>query len=1502
MAINLGVAEGYIELDFSALKQACAGAVKELEKIDREGALAQSELRKLEAASTGVKGAFQEAANASKKLSVEIDSAKRRVDTYQKGIQELNSHISQSKQKQEQLKQEIEKVTAQQERSQKKMESMSDAYRQAQKEIKAVTEEYGKNSEQAKAVAEQNKDIIDSYEKATKKVQEHTNTLSQLEEQQDMLARGIEESENRIVDFKTQINNTEAEISDLTRELNAAQNKAQVFGAAAKEAGEKWQAAGQKISGVGNALTMGVSLPIAGIGTAALKAGNDFEAQMSRVSAIAGAYGKDLEKLRDQAIQLGAETSFSATEAAQAMENLASAGFGTQEIMAAMPGMLDLAASSGEDLASSADIAASTLRGFQLEASEAGHVADVLAKNAADTNAAIIDTGYAMKYVAPVAQSAGWSLEEVAAAIGVLADSGIKGEQAGTTLRSALVRMMKPTEKMEKAMTDLGITFYDAEGKMKPLSTIIDELQDRTKELTDEQRDNRIATIFGTEALSGMKVLLASSKEELDQLTEGLENADGASRKMADTMLDNTKGSIEEMNGSLETAGITIQRHLAPWVTKGAKAVTNLANKFSELDEDTQGTILAIAGIAAATGPVVKIFGTLTSGVGTVTKGFGKLIDKLGSTSQIDKGAKALGGVSSVIGGIPTPAKLAVGAIAALGVGAFVAFRQMEKAAVEANLEEHFGSITLSAEELEDVAKRLTTTDWTIRLDAYIDAQQTLEEYQDTLESTIEELNQAKWKVDVGLELSTEEKESYKQTMLDYVTQVKDYISQQHYTANLAIDTVFTPGTQLYQNYKEFSDTYYNGLSEDLTKLGTELAELVNQAWEDGVLSQEEIDKLDEKQAEIQKKLDEISQARYDLTLDNIQADALEGGLTVESFQGLQKQMTENLDQRKQEIEDGTLELLLQWQVKLNNGEIDQQGFDLIKKQVDLEAQARLGEVTLQAVDVEIDTIKTNYHDELDKAAETFYTNFQKTFENHTDILEDGNWLSFTNILGNTLSGGVKEAIGDSQGAINELMKNMAPQTKDLENLASKYQNAGKSIPQNISKGLLDIYELEIMAGNTSHMYEFMGAQMSNSPEFLKMYEQSVDAGEKVPEGVAEGIYLSTGKIYKGAKEGWQQITTATDDSLPEILDYLNQEGMKPGDELAATLTAGTGIIYNEATSQWVSIKDAALNSEEEVKGVLSQCGIEASDALVNSLMEKSPEVRAQAVDLLAQMQNASDAEKPGLLMQFQNLGIEVDDSLKNGIISNLQVVKDGTGDMAYTLKTSSGEEIKNITPEFKEFLKQMGVKGVDKLEETVSDTKIDYPDMKDPNWTKEAKNGRDGMQGYLNQNPLSITAKIKAAGQAVVSAMRGYASGGIIDQPEFALVGEAGPESIIPLSAGKRSRALSLWEETGKRLGVPDMDLRAATLSAVSSSSRISQQFTEKMQLEIPVTPVIDYQRLAKTLREQFQKNPIVLEPDIRVTTNPTFVVGSKEIAVTIAPEVDAQLGQINKQRMRGM
>lgn len=1472
MAINLGVAEGYIELDFSALKQACAGAVKELEKIDREGTLAQSELRKLEAASTGVKGAFQEAANASKKLSVEIDSAKRRVDTYQKGIQELNSHISQSKQKQEQLKQEIEKTAAQYDRSQKKVERMAELH--------------GKESEE--------------YQKAAEKAQEHRNKLNQLENQYEMLGRGIEESENRIVDFKTQINNTEAEISDLTKGLNAARNKAQVFGEAAKEAGEKWQAAGQKISGVGNALTMGVTTPLLAAGTASVKMALDAESSFSKVSTIADQTVLSYDRMKTGVVEASNQSGIAIVDFNEALYQAISAGVDSGNAIAFTTNMVKLAKGGFTETSKAVDVVTTALNAYGLEASEASAVSDklIVTQNLGKTT--VDELAASLGRVIPTAKNVNVDFDNVSAAMATLTKNGIATAEATTYYNSMLNELGKSGTAADKALRQLTKKgFAELITSGSSMTDILTLLQDHAK-----KSGKSLSDMFGSaEASKAALTIMKNDGKEYNQILKEMQKSAGATekayKKMNDTDLEKFKREINK----LKNAGIQAGSKLLPIVTKGVEGIGKLADSFSKLSPEQQEAILKTAGFAAAVGPVVKVVGTLTSGVGSATKGISGLIQAFGKSSAIGTAGKSLGGVSSVLSAIPAPAKIAAGAV--VGVGAAIAaiaiaVKKAEEAAIKANLEEHFGSITLSAEELEDVAKRLTTTDWTIRLDAYIEAKQTLEEYQETLESTIEELNKAKWKVNVGIELSAEEKESYKQTMLDYATQVKDYISQQHYTANLAINTVFTPGTQLYQNYREFSDTYYNGLSEELTKLGSEFAELVNQAWEDGVLSQEEIDKLDERQAEIQKKLDEISQARYDLTLDNIQADALEGGLTADSFKQLQEELTKTLDERKKEIEDSKMELLVPWQAKLNNGEIDQKGFDFIKRQIDLQAKIQLGEVTLDAVNVEVDTIKANYQNEIDKASKTFYSDLNQAFEDNIDSLDlNQSWLL---TLEGIESSFLREFDGmdeKPQKAIQEMLKNMKPQVNDLAELAAEYKEKGKMIPQSFSEGLLDTYELELMAGNTDHMYQVLGAQMSGSEEFLETYAQSVEAGQTIPEGVSEGIYLATGKVYDADANVWRQLTDATDDALPDILNYLNEAGMEPGNELAAALTAGTGIVYNEATGQWVSIKDAALNSEEEVKGVLSQCGIEASDALVNSLMEKSPEVRAQAVDLLVQMQNASDAEKPGLLMQFQNLGIEVDDSLKNGIISNLQVVKDGAGDMAYTLKTSSGEEIKNITPEFKEFLKQMGVKGVDKLEETVSDTKIDAPDMKDPDWTSEAKNGRSGMQTYLKNNPLTVAANIFSAG---VSVLRGYATGGIIDQPEFALVGEAGPESIIPLSAGKRSRALSLWEETGKRLGVPDMDLRAATLSAVSSSSRISQQFTEKMQLEIPVTPVIDYQRLAKTLREQFQKNPIVLEPDIRVTTNPTFVVGSKEIAVTIAPEVDAQLGQINKQRMRGM
>ena len=330
----------------------------------------------------------------------------------------------------------------------------------------------------------------------------------------------------------------------------------------------------------------GTATAMGGIATAAVKVGSDFEAQMSRVQAISGATGEEFEKLRSQAIELGADTAFSATEAAQGMENLAAAGFKTSEIMDAMPGMLNLAAAAGEDLASSADIAASTLRGFGLEASDAAHVADVLAENANRTNSSVSETGEAMKYVAPLARAAGISLEETAAAIGIMANAGIQGSQAGTTLRGALSRLSKPTDVMTQAMDELGVSFYDSEGKMLSLTDQVGMLQDAMEGMTDEQKNNYLVTLYGQEALSGMLALINEGEGSLADLTAAYENCDGAAETAAKTMQDNLKGAIEELSGSAESLGIVFYDSVADGLKDTVKVVNESVDDITEAFTD----------------------------------------------------------------------------------------------------------------------------------------------------------------------------------------------------------------------------------------------------------------------------------------------------------------------------------------------------------------------------------------------------------------------------------------------------------------------------------------------------------------------------------------------------------------------------------------------------------------------------------------------------------------------------------------------------------------------------------------------------------------------------------------------------------------------------------------------------------------------------------------------------------------------------------------------------
>ena len=326
----------------------------------------------------------------------------------------------------------------------------------------------------------------------------------------------------------------------------------------------------------------GPAAALGGVAAAAIKVGSDFESQMSRVKAISGATGEEFEQLKAQAMQLGADTSFSASQAAEGMENLAAAGFTTSEIMNAMPGLLNLAAASGEDLASSSDIAASTLRGFGLAASDAAHVADVLAANANRTNSSVADTGEAMKYIAPLARAAGLSLEETAAAIGIMANAGVNGSQAGTSLRGALSRLSKPTKDMSEAMDELGISFYDSNGKMKSLTEQVGMLRQATEGMTDEQKNNYLVTLYGQEALSGMLALINEGEGSLGELTNAYKNCDGAAQEAAETMQDNLPGALEQLSGSAETLGLAFYNSVADNLKNAANTATESINNITD--------------------------------------------------------------------------------------------------------------------------------------------------------------------------------------------------------------------------------------------------------------------------------------------------------------------------------------------------------------------------------------------------------------------------------------------------------------------------------------------------------------------------------------------------------------------------------------------------------------------------------------------------------------------------------------------------------------------------------------------------------------------------------------------------------------------------------------------------------------------------------------------------------------------------------------------------------
>lgn len=428
------------------------------------------------------------------------------------------------------------------------------------------------------------------------------------------------------VDVGSAVGYLDLDISGFLAGLRSAQSEADTASKnIATKIGNNFQSVGKSLTSVGTTLTKNVTVPLAGIATVGLKTASDFESAMSNVKAISGATGEEFDELRQKAIDLGGSTAFSATEVADAMTEMAKAGWNTEQIIAGMGGVLDAAAASGESLGTVSTIVADAITGFGMEAAESTRVADLLTQAANAGTIGINDLGESFKYIAPVAGSMGLSIEDVTTALSAMSMSGIKGSQAGTSLRGVLTRMVKPTDQVAAAMNELGIVLTNSDGTFKSLDQILSEMRGSFSDLTDEQKTYYAATLAGQEGMSGLLSLLNISQEEYDEIAASMDNATGVAQETAEVMRDNLSVDVEELGGSLESLAITLAEHIIPHLRTFVQWLTELVGKFAALDPETQKTILKFAGIAAVIGPVILILGKLVTGIGSIISAFGKL-------------------------------------------------------------------------------------------------------------------------------------------------------------------------------------------------------------------------------------------------------------------------------------------------------------------------------------------------------------------------------------------------------------------------------------------------------------------------------------------------------------------------------------------------------------------------------------------------------------------------------------------------------------------------------------------------------------------------------------------------------------------------------------------------------------------------------------------------------------------------------------------------------------
>lgn len=914
-----------------------------------------------------------------------------------------------------------------------------------------------------------------------------------------------------------------------------------------------------------NPVVQGASLIGASFGVAeSVNSFQDFEAMMSQVKAISGATGQAFDDLTAKAQEMGATTKFTATESAEAFNYMAMAGWKPQQMIDGISGIMSLAAASGEDLGTTSDIVTDAITAFGLTAGDAGHFADVLAQASANANTDVSMLGESFKYVAPVAGAMKYSIEDTSLALGLMASANVKGSMSGTALKTSIANMVKPTNDMAEAMDKYGISITDGEGNLKSLKGVIDNVRGSLGGLSRDEQTAVASTIFGKEAMAGMLAIVNASEEDYNKLSNAIYNANDAAEDMADTMLDNLKGSFTLMQSAIEGTENAFGKRLSPYLRGIAGGITDMMPEITDginavmdvVDDKIAGVKRKITDMTGSDewknadlfgkidiawdSIIAKPFGNWVSGDGAqlISTGLGTLFssasailpggEKAGLTSWLSAGilakgaatvaqkgksivetlspiGDAIGNITEAAGNandvmdfvgnlssmIPVGAKvgLAAAGITAAIIGIKLAIDKYNQTQLENSLEEHFGKIKLSADEVKDAAAGILNQKYLTNVELALNEVQNADNLRAEAQKALESNDVLEFKSRVGITLTADEQQEYTDNINTFVESKISELESRTFAAHIHVQTYLAgteDGQTLAQNIKEWA----RADNLELSDLSSQLSQKVSEALKDGIIDvneEEAISALQEKMNSITARWKEAeAQAQWDWInqkYGHLSAADLESG----SFTDLMDEMRSQRETAMESIKADTTQWYSELEAMKDYGRITPEQYESYKEQTGWYVRGQEGSELSKSLELGSNTLNDTYGEKITGNIQTLTETAQNALKSAETSLQSGSYgtiaSTFDNMFTSMDNGKGFLGIGADadQRALNELYQSMAPDVSQMGSLIDQYREAGQAVPKSLMEGYKEAIEVGAAAGDVDAAWQNYANQILES-------------------------------------------------------------------------------------------------------------------------------------------------------------------------------------------------------------------------------------------------------------------------------------------------------------------------------------------------------------------------------------------------------------------------------------